>query len=173
MALIDILQTEDVKAVLCEFAGGYRAGMTADQLLRYAPYHASLGARAGNSVGKKLGIRSLARRSFELPQGLTLSGVSLLCALFAQGITVEAVEESPTRDALLLRGTVPSSIFHYGGEISVNVTGSWARSTAEITIIYPGQIFVWGSGGRLIAKLRHHCDRALARLQSCPSLRIL
>ena len=170
MDIASRLESADVRSALREFASAYKPAMTAEEFLQYLKPKVRIGASLGRSLGSGLGLRSATRETFAFPQSPTTTCVAFMCALLANGITVDTVEQSSSEGTLLVTGTMPSSPLHYGGQISAEISGRQPGSQVSIVIVFPGQLFAWGAGKRLLLNLHSELHRATARLRQCPSM---
>ena len=75
-----------------------------------------------------------------------------------------------TTGSFSIKGDVPSTRLHYEGELIISVTPGGTESKVDLTLIIPGQVFVWGAGKRLNEKVQGEMTRAAYRVAELPSL---
>jgi len=165
-----ILESEDVRAILRDYAAMHRPGLTSEEFLQYLRPHIRLGASLGRHLGERLGFRAATQDTFVVPQAPTKACVAILCGLVAHGIRVEVIERSSPGGSLMVTGIIPSSPVHFTGQITIEVSPQQEGSVVAVAVVYPGQLIAWGAGKRLVARVREKIEGALRRLGECPSL---
>ena len=155
---------------LLEFASLHDPAITAEEFLESMGPVVRIGGSLSQSLGKTLGLRNTTRDAFAYPRDPTITGVALLCTLLANGIKIEAIEHATTGDRLIVEGAVASSALHWGGRIRIEISACEPGSKVSMAVVFPGQLFAWGAGRRLLRRIRGELDGATDRVRQCPSL---
>lgn len=165
-----LLDLPPVKAVLDDFASTHRSRESADEFLdRFGAMTRTTG-RFGNAAGRFFGVRNTTRKSFSLSHPPALVCIAALCAMSSNGLYVLVISDQNDNGSFIIRGDVPSTRLHFEGEITILITPEGTASKVDLTIIIPGQIFVWGAGKRLNEKVQGEMTRAADRLTELSSL---
>ncbi len=166
----NLLSIPTVKAVLDSFASSHMSRESADEFLDRFGALTRVSGRLGNSAGKFLGIRNTTRKTFSLSHPPELLCIAAMCAMSSNGLYVLAISEENDDGGLAVKGDVPSTRLHFEGQITISITPDGKESRVELTVLIPGQIFVWGAGKRLNEKVRSDMISATHRLAELPSL---
>ena len=161
--------------MLREYAAAHTPSMTAEEfsarVLTYlrpqVGFAYSAGGALGQKIGKTVGLRSKTKDKTVLPAAPVTVSTALLCVFVSNGITIEQVQQGSGTDTVVITGSVPSSKYHYTGLIAAEVATGHEGSVVEMTVIFPGQLFAWGSGKRLISRIYGGLDGAIARVSAC------
>jgi hypothetical protein len=173
MDIARLIESEDIRSVLREFACAYKPGMTAEDFLQLVQPEVRLSAKVSRALGDELKLRSTSNQTFVFQQSPKITCMAFVCALLANGIPADGIEQSPNGDALLLSGPMPSSALYWSGRITIQITTCPTGSDVSMVAEFPGQLIAWGAGKRLFRKLRSQLDKAAIRLHHCPSMSML
>ena len=165
-----LLREPSVKAILDDFATAHMSRESADEFLdRFGAMTRATG-RFGNAAGRFLGVRNTTHKSFSLSHPPALVCIAAICAMSSTGLYVLVISDENDDGSFSIKGDVPSTRLHYEGEIIISVTPGGTESKVDLTIIIPGQVFVWGAGKRLNEDVQGEMTRAAYRLAELPSL---
>jgi hypothetical protein len=111
----------------------------------------SLGANIGQSLAKKLDIKTGKEResTISLPCGKVL--VAILAYLVRENIKLESTEQF--EEGCVLGCTIPSSVTTWKGELQVGVGKKGGGNTVVVAKVTFGQKFDWGRANRVLEKL--------------------
>jgi hypothetical protein len=90
--------------------------------------------------------------------------VAFLAAIAEQNIELTHVNEERAGRKVSFAATIPSSPSSWKGRLVVELEGSALRFRGDAKVSFPGQIFAWGRGRRILSKLRRDMSRYLAEL---------
>lgn len=162
-----VLNHPEVTALIARAEGSYEKGMSADQFLAAsAPILKLAGAgavpirtiaeiapqwygRMGVNTGKT------GTRDFALPVGRTIAAVA--CAFAARNLALIAGEQAT--DGCALKAKIGSSVWTFGGELTVTLKQAGGITHVEAATVIPGQMFDWGASKRQIADLFTDIER--------------
>ena len=164
-----LIESEDVRTVLREFASVYKPGMTSEEFLECVQPEVWIAASFSRSL-QDSGICRTNRQTFASTHNPTMTCMAFVCALLANGIATDRFEQSSAGDALSLSGPMPSSPLYWNGRITIEITARPPGSEVSMIATFPGQLIAWGAGKRLFRKLRAQLDSAALRLRQCPSM---
>jgi hypothetical protein len=153
-------------------AGMYEKGMSASEFLKATePLLNAIGAGVPLRIMGELlpgwygrmGIRTgkSDARDLALPPGRIIAAV--LCSFAARSQAL--VEGLQATDGCAFKARMPSSMWHFGGELSVVVTARTDAVRVEAATHIPGQLYDWGASQQAIAALFEDIPR-FASLQS-------
>ena len=165
-----LMNLQPVKEVLVDFAATHGPSESADEFLERFGATTVFTAQLANSAGKFLGVRNTTRETFSISHPPAVACLASICAMFANGLRVGTVGERDGNDRFRVTGDVPSTRLHFAGYITLDTDPHGAASMVDVTIVVPGQIFVWGAGKRLMRKIRSDMVSAADRLAELPSV---
>lgn len=170
MNIKQLIQSPDIHQVLRDFSAIYKPGMSSEEFMQYLRPTVRISATLGQVLGKKLGLRSTDESISISSDRSDTASISVICSFLSNGISVELIEQTATTDGVRIVGSIPSTPFHSGGIVTVNVLTAPLGTNLTWTTAFPGQIFAWGAGKRLVAKLQADRARVASRLRRCPSI---
>jgi hypothetical protein len=155
-----IVNNPSVRQQINRAVGMHEKGMSASEFLKGAePLLKLIGAGTPLRImGEvlpgwygRMGIRTgkSHARDFALPPGRVIAAV--LCSFAARGQTLS--EGVQAKDGCALKARMPSSMWHFGGELSVSITATTGAVRVEAATRIPGQLYDWGASKQAIAAL--------------------
>lgn len=165
-----LINSQPVRALFEEFAAAHDPRESADEFLNRFGAMTVFSAKVAHSLGNALGVRNTTYEEFVVPHTPLIACLAAIGAVYCNGLDVEAIEETADGGGYLITADVPSTWLHFAGQIVVSVAPDGAGSTMEVTIVVPGQVFVWGAGKRLIKAFGSTMADAAIRLGELPSV---
>ena len=172
-----VLNQPEVVALIDQAEGTHEKGMSASEFLSVsAPILTAIGvkgvplrtiAEVVPSWGAKMGVKTgkTADQTFDLSIGRVIAAVS--CSLAARNLPL--IEGEQAADGCVLKAKIGSSMWTFGGELTVTLAraraGAGARTRVEAAAVIPGQMFDWGASKQHIRELFEDIPR-YARLQT-------
>lgn len=159
-----LLADPEVKQILADFAAMYEPGMSAQEFLQnWARPQARATARFMQPRTESAGLASRTSREHDSGWAPPIATVGAIAGMLTRGVEIQSVEGAAGDPQVVVSGQVPSSPAHFGGTVTCTVTPSANGSTLSFEVVFPGQLFAWGAGRRLVrdvcAQLPHAADR--------------
>ena len=144
--LLDQLRQDSAfQQQLASFATRHHPGWSAEDVIGSNPL-IQTGAVIGQTIAKTAGIKNKNTYRDQFQHSSDLLARALVLSLAANGMSVTAMERDGAITAI--DATVPGNWAQFGGEYLVRITETGGPCVVETSIIFHGQLFAWGEGGR-------------------------
>ena len=152
-SLQDVLKHPSCAEMITEAVKKHRGGMSAEEFLDNFTVGFLPAAAVGKQIAQKSSLKSVTAGKTRCTTNYGYVCLGLLCCLVEQGLLPNKISEAVKARECLIVADVPSSPLTWNGEFSARIIGQPMNYNVEATVTFRGQMFSWGRGKRIIAKV--------------------
>lgn len=134
-------------------------GMSAEEFLSHFKPTIRFGASIGKAIGDKIGLKSKTGKILTISTYYLYVLLAVLCALAKQGFQIIEANETEHPKTCFLIAQIPSSPLTWEGQIYISILQQEKQHTITASVTFPGQLFAWGRGSRIIKRLFEDTDK--------------
>lgn len=158
-----LLESSDFASLYDAYASRHTHGLRAHDVLGYGD---SSHAELGQAIGNLLGVKAKAKETVTLPLAEVSAARALVLALASQGIAPREIIADPDDQGALISSAIADSWATFEGYCLARLQPHGPETTIDVSMVFPGQMFDWGRGKRLLRCVTAALDEAVGAVSA-------
>ncbi len=165
LTLETLFESPDFVSLYNAYASRHTHGLRAHDVLGYGD---SSHAELGQAIGNMLGVKAKARETVTLPLAEVSAARALVLALASQGIAPREIVADPDGQGSVISSAIADSWATFEGYCLARVLPLESECRIDVSMVFPGQMFDWGRGKRLLRGVTAALDGAVGAVNKLP-----